>query len=517
MLTRRTVQEVKRVPTILVLPFAQSIAKPGARALLLNPDNTRDRWVSLVEAAKAERPFAVEVAEDVLAVDSDRQELEERVRGLAEHLRLDGLRPVLVASGQAGHLHLFCRIRDASLLARYKERARALRLDVRSAIRPPLVVHRLGLPVALLDPEDPAEALAALTPPTNPPLSPRMADLLRSGDREDRYGKTGKRSSVIMAIVTGMVSAGWPLDEGFHALRDRSNRGGEKVQERAEGSAWQYVAACWAKAEAMVANHPTIRDRAAALHVIAEVRAAVEAHLWKGTSGATDRRVIEAHLRIATQTGKLAYGAAVRTVADLAGCGLEAVVKSHARLRHQGWLKLETGARPSAGRPNIWSLRIPTRGGTKPNSHISSLSLQGATNPNSQISPKGGDERDCTVFHPPAAGPHQDVWRRGALGGNAWLIWSKLDPERSRNSREIADVLRLDQYTVRRHLARLGKLGLAVRDKGWRWRRGEATPDEVAQKLGVAGKGERQRRRHDNERLAHRMRVDWERHHGVRV
>src|SRR5262245_46412328 len=111
-------------------------------------------------------------------------------------------------------------------------------------------------PAATLDPQDPMEALAALAVPATPPLSLRMARLLRYGDQDGRCSKAGKRSSVVMAIVTGMVGAGWVLEEGFHALRDRDNRGGEKIQERREGSAWHYVAECWKKAEAMVADRP---------------------------------------------------------------------------------------------------------------------------------------------------------------------------------------------------------------------------------------------------------------------
>jgi hypothetical protein len=499
----------------LVRAFAEKVVRPGANALLLNEDNTADHWTTIGEAVQSRRAFAVDVADDLLAIDCDRPELVTEVMWLAEQLRIDGYPSVLVNSGRPTHCHLFCRIVTRGLLERYKARARAVGLDVRRAIRPPLAPHRLGLSVSLLSPDDPAAALARLTPATARPLSPRITELLRNGDREGRYAKRGKRSTVVMAIVTGMVSSGWALDEGFRALRDRANRGGEKVQGRTEDSAWRYVAACWTKAEVLVARQPAIRDRAGVLRKIVEVRAAVEAQRWKGTTGATDRRVMEAHLRIATRTGKVVYGAAVRTVAELAGCGLEAVVNAHTRLRHQGWLKLVTGARSREGLANVWSLRIP-RGGDKTEQsdqhHAGRVGLRIRT----VTSPLGGDERDCAVSDTPTASPHQDVWRRGALGGHAWRVWSSLAPRTSRSSRHIADLLGLEQPTVRRCLARLGRHGLAVHAPDWYWRRGAASPEEVAGKLGVTGAGERQRCRHVDQRRAHRMSIDWERRQGFR-
>lgn len=499
----------------LILDFTKKVVRPGGNALLLNGNNTADRWTPVEEAVRSGRAFTVEVADDILAVDGDRPEFAGEVNRLAEELRRAGLDTVLVASGQPNRRHLFSRISDSDLLERCKQLARARGLDVRSSIRPPLSPHRLGLQVALLDPADPAEALAALTPQGPAPLSPRIAELLRVGDREGRYSKTGKRSSVVMAIVTGMVNSGWTLDEGFRALRDRAHRGGEKVQGRGKDAAWRYVAACWTKAKTLVARQPTIRDRAGALRVITEVRAAVEAHRWKGIAGATNRRVMEAHLRIATETGKVAYGAAVRTVAEHAGCGLEGVVKGHARLRHQGWLKLVTGPRWREGKASVWSLRIP-RGVTQPNNQISTTPEESGYEPEQSYLPRGGDERDCAVSDTPTASPDQDVWTRGALGGHAWRVWSHLDPQTSRSSRQIADRLGLKQPTVRRYLARLGRHGLAVHDLDRRWWRGEATPEEVAVKLGVAGAGERQRRRHADQRLTHRMSIDWERRQGFR-
>jgi hypothetical protein len=59
---------------------------------------------------------------------------------------------------------------------------------------------------------------------------------------------------------------------------------------------------------------------------------------------------------LSTGPGTLTYGAPTRTVSELAGCGLETVVKAQGRLRQQGWLKLVTGAHWREGRANVWAL-----------------------------------------------------------------------------------------------------------------------------------------------------------------
>ena len=150
--------------------FTTAIVRPGGNAVLINPDNSKLRWVSIETAATARMAFAVEVAPEILAVDADSPALGLRAQGdLARSLIETGITPVIVASGRPGHRHVFARISDPTLLLRIKARARSAhyaegskRLDVRYAIRPPLAPHRLGLAPKLLFPPDVAIALGAL-------------------------------------------------------------------------------------------------------------------------------------------------------------------------------------------------------------------------------------------------------------------------------------------------------------------------------------------------------------------
>src|SRR5439155_25330037 len=97
-------------------------------------------WTSVDGAVASGRAFALQVQDEVLALDADRPDLSRALEHMAAQMREEGLRPVVVASGQDDHRHLFCRIADPDRRERYRQRARAVGLDVRSGaslIRPP--------------------------------------------------------------------------------------------------------------------------------------------------------------------------------------------------------------------------------------------------------------------------------------------------------------------------------------------------------------------------------------------
>ena len=148
------------LPPELVEAFALAVVRHNGRALLIDSSNRGLGWVPIAEAVS--HCFAVEPAPDVLPGDFDHFDGEDRATALASDLAACGLHAVVVASGRPGHTHLFARIADAALLDRFKMRARALGGHIPNAIRPPGAAHRLGLPVRLIDPTDPQEALRVL-------------------------------------------------------------------------------------------------------------------------------------------------------------------------------------------------------------------------------------------------------------------------------------------------------------------------------------------------------------------
>jgi hypothetical protein len=136
-----------------ILTWARALMDPGSKVLLLKPDNTKDRRVTLEEAVLRRRPFAVKVRDDVLAIDSDKPELLDALLHLEQVLRQGGLQPFVLRSGRRGHAHLWCGVPGRTLLARYKNQARQAGFDVRegrSLCRPPFAPHRQGRPLGLL-------------------------------------------------------------------------------------------------------------------------------------------------------------------------------------------------------------------------------------------------------------------------------------------------------------------------------------------------------------------------------
>jgi DNA-binding MarR family transcriptional regulator len=488
----------------LVEAFARAIAKPGGRALRLDAQNQADGWVPIHTAVAAGVAFAVEVDQNVLSVDADGAEVAPAVQALADSLRHGGYAPVVVASGRPGHLHLHCRIADPDVRYGAAARAREGGLDVRRVIRPPLAPHRLGLSVMLLQPEDPAVALARLTrtassPASSPPpecrLSVRLRALLRQGDRDQRYRS---RSEVVMALALAFVNAGLTLGDLVTVLLDTRNAAGDKVRElaarRGLPAARRWVALAWAKAEVRANQYPAFRNGGDVRGEISRIRAAAKAAPWRGMAGGSDWAVLQAHLQIAERVDRLTYRASAREVAELAGVSAKTASKAHKRLRNRGWLRY-AGRVAGPGAAFRWTLARPR--------HVTTVH-------NLLTPPEGGGRTvtgsDAWVW---AAGPE----RARGLGKSAARVWGLLSETYYSTSavggalvHDLTGHLGVKAGAVRKQLRKLVSMGLAARARGRAggWYRLSGDLEHVALRLRVAGAGEARRKQHFRERLAYR-------------
>lgn len=479
----------------VVEAFATGVSGPGARALLIDGDNRGAGWVPISRAASSGSAFAVDVAADVLALDADDPRRGAAAASMIPALVSDGLRPVVIASGRAGHRHVFARVSDPALHARWAARARKLRLDVRRSIRPPLSPHRLGLPVALIYPGSIEAALAALTAPvgTTPrrELSPHMEELLASGMWRGRYRS---RSEMLFALALAALNAGWSRQDYIGAVLE--SRAGEKLRKRGARAGGRYLGETWIKAERHFSPARVVARQASAVELVEQVSAAARATDWTGRSGPTDHAVLLAHIAHAADVRHCPYRSDVRTIADRAGVVATTVSKAQRRLVAAGWLRrLHRG---SLGNASTWVLRLPER-----------------LTPACTESPlRGGDETTVHVrdgraatetVHAQTAEPSADVWRaRGGLGKGALLVWRAVGDD-AVPTEVIVEGLRWRRPRVRRLLARLQRVGL-VEKCAEGWRRGSADPGDVARVLGVLGVAARQRRRHAAERRDYRER-----------
>lgn len=480
-----------------VLSIARAIVRPGGKAMIITAGNRSGGWLTLERAVASGAAFAVEVADDVLALDADNSDRGREAEALARRIANDGYAPVIVASGRPGHRHAFVRVDDHAARARYAAEARVAGIDVRQCIRPPGSPHRLGLPVRIVEPVDVGSVVAALSSAVREhrPLSARMARVLRFGDA--RANGYASRSEMLMALALAAVAAGWSADEYVTAVLDGGNAAGEKLRTRGAAAAERYLSATWAKAERRAAERPAIRGQRSARAYLARVDAAARQTVWTGRTGASDLATLQAHVGLAAQVGRVMYSADVRSIAERAGLAISTVSTAQRRLLRSGWLARTRCATTTEAA--VWSLR-PGRLGAKSNTPISS---------------RGGDENyECSVTR--RAGGDvttaaADVWRRGGLGKGAWLVWSALHPAAPTTFSTLREATGRHRSTIRRQLVKLAKHGLATEADGG-WRRGCVDVAELERALGVAGERQRQRRRHEDDReryRARRARTTW--------
>jgi len=307
--------------------FARAIVKPGGDALLIDSDNES---LGLVEIAETQgRVFAVDVAEDIFAVDFDGASMHV-IHDLRTELAAWNIHHIFLESGRDGHYHVFARVSDPNRLRELQCRWGSRRkegVDIRRWIRPPLSPHRSGLAPRLISPETPEEALRVLRRPSTDSVveMPRLADeideVLRLGTSAVRTYRS--RSEMLMALTVARVNARFSKESIWRLLIDPKNRGGEKLQEMrqrsGERAARRYFGHGYDRALDFVRSSPAFRDRSEAMAALANIERAASRHHWRGRARKTDRVVLIAHLNLASRLGSLSYGFSAREIADAAG------------------------------------------------------------------------------------------------------------------------------------------------------------------------------------------------------
>ena len=458
------------------LALARAVARNnGARYYAPAGSNAlSNEWASdLAEAVRSGRPFAARVRDGFLATDADSAELGHRTRQLFEELRRAGTFPVLVASGREGHRHLFVWL--GPRLDAWAARARELGLDVRTWIRPPLTPHRLGLPVRLIDPSEPDQALAALRRPRRP-LKGHTWERLRGGVPEGE-----DRSAAIQSVALAAFNAGWTFGQFRSAILDPANRLGEKVRAMESSDQDRWLGRTWEAARERYLSHPGSPSETSSA-AVRRFTAAAETAAFEGRYGGL-RKSLLGIAAIAARAGKLEVTFSDRQAAEAAGLDVKTFKKHRPRLEAEGWVeRIETGR---GRRASAYQLRVPV-------SHRA---------PTNHIPSKGG-----RVTNGGSLG--HDAFRRSGTAGPAVL--RMLDVSRPQGAAGIAAAIRVGRSTVHRWLRLLEGVGLACQERGgWVLVSDDeaailAGLDALAEVRGTSGTARRQRARHGFERWVHR-------------
>lgn len=253
-----------------------------------------------------------------------------------------------------------------------------------------------------------------------------------------------------------------------------------------------------------------------------------EVGLFRGTAGATDRKVYGALCRIAAtvewRDGTCdTFTASVRELAEKVGVRKNTVSASLARLVEAGLVALVT---PSADRRasewRLTDLSVLQNRYKRPLNTPKVFKEQGSMYRLRNDPPPRNGLRDVDAL-PPGGSPgvslatnppgghvplsqhlaldedHHVIWERGALGPSAHRIWYVLNLQEGARNADICQATRLHASTVSRALRRLADVGLASQ-QGDQWFPEYRSLDEVAAEIGVSGKAEARRAAHERER-----------------
>ena len=498
------------VPFELARRFAQAVAALGQKALLIDRANQGIGLVGLASGLNAletgqAAALAVYLRPEILAGDYDQPEQAGDAVTLAGELRAEGLQPVLVASGQPGHRHLFVRVDDVEQRALVRSRLKASGADVRAGnqpIRPPLSPHRLGLQPKLLLPSDPEQALAALEDPDAERRSatrrPKREMSAATRKKLAESPPPGERSEPIMAALVGLANAGF--DEAGVWAEMTAKPLGQRYNSGDRNRA--HFAKEWRKATRFVAANPPFADGTDVRKHVQRLLDDARAQAWPGMAGTSTLAILQAHATVACRRGATSYGASQRELAELAGVTLPTVRKANATRIRKGLLKAQArgGIRKGRRVASTWTLRVDAAARNVATLYHSPHTPRVGLNGKDSL--RSGLTVEALLRH--------DVSRWRALGKGFPALFLALENLGAARVSTLAALLNRHRVTVSNQLRRLVVEGVAERSAGKRglYRLAVAPEaiiaklDRVAVRLGTAGDGLRQQEAFEAQRAA---------------
>lgn len=503
--------------------LAEAVADLAQGIQFIDPNNNADGYAeSLSEAVRSGRSYMVRARDDILVLDHDEDDL--LVTRFADEFPSD-FQVVITRSGQGSHQHGFVVIDDPAQRPYYERAAKDFGIaDVQFGrwIRPPGAPHRFGGSWSRLENVDVDAAVTALYRPSGrtSPLGHKARQALYVGKTAfvTKHAPSGDASAALRSATLGMVNAGYSEDTMWALLMN--NPGGEKIRLKIDkGMSHEAARRWWVKqhvetARAKVEQWPTVSCPQEALVLIHAVRAWSEAHVWKGVGGATDRSVLQVFLDLAEKQHRVFdLGLGCRDIADRAGLGgYGTASRSVKRLMRIGVLvfvdkydRYDDGTY-TGPRANRYALSAPSLMTEREQEAWTGALTDGAQQSQVEQSDSGGV--GMTVSPVRTNGPlDHDAFRHRALGKSKLRVWEALNHEKACTTRELADMLGYTSTsTPRKHLTALANVGLAQETANG-WIRTDANLDAIAQDLGTSGKGEAQRREHQEQRQRNRTKM----------
>jgi hypothetical protein len=307
----------------------------------------------------------------------------------------------------------------------------------------------------------------------------RKAQALLHGNGIERYKS---RSEADAMLVASLINSGYPVEAVLELFESHPTSGKYHELKATKGNkvALHYLRETYTEVFHWTQAHESKARRIA--------KAAIDWALsrpWPGRTGAVDRNVFVAHMKLASRAGKLIWAASSRDLAVLAGVNSNgtAARASH-RLCSSGFIALQSAAIGTCA--SIFRLNLVLD--------------------NVEHSPSTPSVRECATLP-----PSHDAFRYGGLGKSAEHIFQTLQ-EMPRTMDETAERTGRSRRTVKRWLERMRNfvdpltgeyLPMVTCDDSNRWHALPVDLDQVARVVGTSHRGERQRAQYAEERQAH--------------
>lgn len=302
----------------------------------------------------------------------------------------------------------------------------------------------------------------------------------------------GNRSEVEAGIVLRAVGIGWTFEDVYELFRRHAGPGSKFREKLAQGYGESYLRILYASAERKVLQDMTARERALndALDLLQRKNP------FSGRSAATDRAVLTAILEIQREVGNPSISPGIRRLAERAGLEGKIIRRSIDRLRGMGLLHVQRNDDSDSG-INVIS------------PHLSTL-CEGVL----------GEERRGERKIAKRSEISHDAFRAGALGKDGPELLGFLRETIPLPFTRKAFPETFSTMYLRRVLPILEDAGLIVQVQAEApKRRGRpeifykltrpirpSDLDRIAQAAGTAGAGEKQRARHQRERILYKSR-----------
>jgi len=215
-------------------------------------------------------------------------------------------------------------------------------------------------------------------------------------------------------------------------------------------------------------------------------------HTWTGKASLSDRAAFIACATIAYQSGCIEFAAPCRTVAELAQVRRDTATNSLHRLTDAGLL-------------------VPVKAATVSLANVYRLGLL-----HSGTLPKVSNVCKCPVMQHDAfrARGYGQTFKASGLGKSSGMVFDELRRSEPLTVKELTERTGRARQTVWRVLSRMARvvddstgeiLAMVEQDDGGKWRaRDDVDLDRIAKALGTFGGNAEQKRRHAEERRAHR-------------